>query len=380
MKQLLWIALIVLAFAGGCHRASDSGGSGDSDADADTDTDTDSETEEYPADGVDLLIAVDNTGSMEDEHVLLAQHVFELIEDLAAEVDALRVAVVSTDMGLQWGGHQYEDGDGWPGDLPSSCGYLGDNGEFESYSSGKTIVLDYETYECPLLNATWAQTPLGDPPEDNLDVAGQAACLTSLGVGGCAWGQQLQALAEGANKPSNAQFHVDGHLLAAIVVSDEDDCSIESNEIFAVDEVQFPEDDRLKLACGYHPQHLYAPSSFLDQLAAPKGGNPNAVLFAAIVGVPLGQQCEGDGVDITSCLEHADMQLVEVIENNEYFFRPACERWDESYQVTKARPGRRFIELAIEHPQKSYVASICNEDWTDLTDDIAQMILDELTD
>jgi len=386
MKQLCWILLFSLAQGAGCHRVSEAEGSdegdsgSDSDTDADSDTDSDSDADEYPADGVDLLIVVDNSGSMKDEQELLAQHAFELVGELAAEVDSVRVAVVSTDMGLQWGGNPYENGDGWPGDTPIGCGSVGDNGEFQTYGSGKTITLDDEVYDCPSLAATWAETPLGDPPEDNPDLPGQAACLSALGTNGCGWEQQLQAMAVGVNKPSQAAFHSEDHLLAAIVVSDEDDCSIESDQLFAVDEVQHLADGRVNVACGNHMQYLYPAVYFRNQLAAPKGGNPNAVLFAAIVGVPPGEACEGRGDEIPDCWDQADMQLVEVIENDAYFFRPACERWEGETQVTKARPGRRFVETAWAHQENGYVASICNADWSDAVDGIAQMIHDELND
>ena len=63
-----------------------------------------------------------------------------------------------------------------------------------------------------------------------------------------------------------------------------------------------------------------------------------------------------------------------------YFFRPACDRWEGDEQVTKARPGRRYVELVQDFGANGYVFSICNADWTAAVDGIAQMIYDELGD
>jgi hypothetical protein len=358
----------------------------DTDTDSDTDTDADTDTHpDYPATGVDILIVVDNSGSMQEEQWILADHVYDLAEGLAAAIDSVRVAVVSSDMGLSWGGNPYENGDGWPGDTPQGCGSVGDNGEFQTYSSGKTITLDDEVFECPGFAATWTETPIGDPPQPNPDLAGQVACLTSLGTLGCGWEQQLQAAAVAVEREDQAAFHHEDHLLAVIVVSDEDDCSIQSNGLFAEDEIQNLANGMVNIACGNHPQHLYGPKGFADTYAAPKGGNPNALLFAAIVGVPAGDgdelsACEGRGHEIESCLNHVDMELTVVQENDAYFFKPACERYEATELVTKARPGRRFVGLAEEKQENAFVYSICRADWTGAMDGIAQMIDDELAD
>ncbi|MBW2276553.1 MAG: hypothetical protein JRF63_03610 [Deltaproteobacteria bacterium] len=74
------------------------------------------------------------------------------------------------------------------------------------------------------------------------------------------------------------------------------------------------------------------------------------------------------------------MQPEIIQENDAYFVEPACERYEDSTLVTKARPGRRFVELAQEFGENGYVFSICNADWTDAMEDIARVIINELTD
>jgi hypothetical protein len=358
---------------------------------------------------------------MQEEQAILGTHAFTLVNSLVdplptsvipAPLDNMRVAVVSTDMGLQWGGNPYESGDGWPGETPTGCGSVGDNGEFETYSSGKTLYLQDEIipcdedasqcpdtwecvdigengvgvcdadgdtmYACPGMSSTWLETPIDDEP--NPDLTGQVACLTSLGTNGCGFEQQLQAGAVALHREDQEAFMREGSLLAVVVVSDEEDCSIESNGLFGVDEIQNLADGRVNVACGEHPEYLYDATAYKTTFENAKGGMPNAVLFAAIVGVPMEHDCQGRGSEIDDCLDHPDMQLEVIQENDAYFYSPACVRWEGDEQVTKARPGRRFVELAQEFGENGYVFSICNADWTDAMEDIARVIIDELTD
>jgi hypothetical protein len=55
-------------------------------------------------------------------------------------------------------------------------------------------------------------------------------------------------------------------------------------------------------------------------------------------------------------------------------FRPACTREENDIEVTVARPGRRFVEVARSFGANGHVSSICNEDWTPAMIDIAEMI------
>jgi len=399
---------------------------GDGGTDTDSDTDTESEYPEYPADAVDVLIIVDNSGSMREEQDLLATHAFTVLGALTdplpswglQPIDDIRVAVVSSDMGIQWGGHPYdeddfEDGEGWPGSVPEGCWSPGDWGEFQVYPEGKTVDIesgvipcgesgtqcpggwecgdlvdgvgtcqapggDGTGWECPDLGLAWAETPIESTP--NPDLAGQVACLTNLGTSGCGFEQQLQAGAIALEREDQSDFVRDGALLVVVVVTDEEDCSIESKDFFGVDEVQNLADGRVNISCGNHPEYLYDPAHFKQRFAAVKGGNPNGVLFAAVIGVPVDEACQGRGDQIGGCLDHPDMELEVVLENAAYFFKPACERYDGDQQLTKARPGRRFVELAQDFGENGYVFSICNEDWSPAMRGIAEIISNELTD
>jgi len=383
--------------------------------------------------GVDMLVVVDNSGSMQEEQEILATAFFPLVNALVnplpgwpyGAADNVRVAIVSSDMGLQWGGNPYENGDGWPGDTPTGCGSVGDNGEFQTYGSGKTINIQHDVIECdssasqcptgwacsatepseigkcqapggdgtgqtcPGMASTWAETPTGsgDSAVKNDELAFQVACLSSLGTNGCGFEQQLQAAAVALNKSDQANFVREDALLAVIVVSDEEDCSIESNGLFAVDEIQNLADGRVNIACGNNPDYLYDAKGYKDTIEQVKGGKVGSAVFAAIVGVPPGDgdelsECEGSGDKLQQCLDHPDMEL-EVIEEGSgsstaFFFAPACDRWEGDAQVTKARPGRRYVELAQEFKNMGYMYSICRANWSPAMEDIAKLIAENL--
>lgn len=334
------------------------GADGDADGDSDTDVDSDSDSDgdapyETMYEAVDILVVVDTSYSMVEEHVILSTSSFTLINglvnplptsDLPGGLDDVRLAVVSADMGLSWGGNPYEYGDGWPGgDPPPNCDAIGDNGAFKTYGEQKAILVQDATIpcdasdvqcppnwecqgigsdgvgvckstgvnliDCPEVDGDWAQTPIAEEP--NPQLATQVACLTSLGTNGCGYEQPLQSMAVGLNKPSQVDFVRDEAMLAVIVVSDEDDCSIATNELFYVPEIQNSSALQNNLACGSYPEHLYTPESYRQLLVEGiKGGDEDAVLFAAIAGVPPVDACQGRGDEIDGCLDHDAMQLV----------------------------------------------------------------------
>jgi hypothetical protein len=416
-------ALFTLAFGGpGCwHVGPPQEGYG-ADADADTDGDADADGDGDPPwdtlyEAVDILIVVDTSYSMVEEHVILSTSAFTLINGLVnplpdaalqGGLDDLRVAVVSADMGLSWGGNPYAYGDGWPGgDPPPNCDALGDNGKFEVYGDAKQITVhdgvipcdvsdlqcppgwgceqiddvgvgvcetpDVNVVGCPDVEGSFAKTPIEGEPNPRL--ATQVACLTSLGTDGCGYEQPLQSAAVGLTRDDQAAFVREEALLAVIVVSDEDDCSIATNALFYVPEIQEQSAQQNNLACGSHPEHLYSPQGYRDLLVGElKGGDEQAVLFAAIVGVPPADACQGRGDEIDGCLDHADMQLVPEQIQGTWFWEPACVREEGGDEVTRAWPGRRFVELAQLFGQRGYVYSICNADWSPAMTDVAAMI------
>jgi len=113
------------------------------------------------------------------------------------------------------------------------------------------------------------------------------------------------------------------------------------------------------------------------------------VVFAAVVGVPTDDDaggdspCQGTGEFLESCLKHESMKLevgVFQTQNGTPYrhFKPACERFENSVNVTSARPGRRYVEVAQSFSANGYVYSICNADWSPAMKDIAAVIAENI--
>jgi hypothetical protein len=412
------VAVLLLASAMSCGRADLYRWAG---GDAGWSDDTDS-TWIALYEAVDIVIIVDNSDSMDEEQVILGTSQFSLINglvnplatsDLAAGLDDVRVAVVSTDLGFSWGGNPYQTGDGWPTEPPpEACVGGGDEGEFQSYDPGKQVKAKDDVIacddsnsqcpygwscqgiggdgigtcsspagdaivDCPSPVGDWAETPTAiDLP--NPYVATQVACLTSLGTQGCGFEQHLQAGTQALSREDQLGFVRDEALLAVIIVSDEDDCSIESNELFAEPEIQDMPQLQINIACGEHPEHLYSVSGYREALWEIKGGNQDAVLFAVIGGVPQEAGCQGWGDEIQGCLDHPAMQLTYDIVDDPlgelWYYQPACTRQVDNAEVTRAVPARRLVELALELGSRGYVYSICNDDWSTAMSELAAVI------
>ncbi|MDD5306501.1 MAG: hypothetical protein PHU25_04190 [Deltaproteobacteria bacterium] len=383
-------------------------------------------------DGVDMLVVVDNSASMTEEQAILATAFFPFINSLVNPLPGwpyppannVRVAIVSNDMGLQYGAPAQVPPEGDPAYDKTRCfASWGDNGKFlrGAYDGDGTVNIqpgviacadatqcptnwtceniDAQTQKgrceppqgsdgtnqtCPALAATWAEiTP--DAPNPNL--AFQTACLSSLGTDGCGFEQQLAAAAAGV-KLNKDLFVRETSLLAVIIVSDEEDCSMQDGPgIFNSSEFK---GDEVNIACGENSQYLFPATSYYSTFKALKKGVDNAVVFGAFVGVPYDETkpgadgiCQGPGNTITGCLDAPGMKLVVIQEegaSGTYAqYKPACTRGPADAEVTKARPGRRYVELATANPpdgfgSMSYIYSICNADWSPAMEDIAKLI------
>ena len=379
-------------------------------------------------DGVDLLIMVDNSGSMMEEQQILAEQFFPLINHLTQpiqgdpswsfpRVENLNVALVTSDMGLQYG----DNGDTSlsPWGVPT-CDVKdhGDNGAFMPINDSVTEMsipddfIECEPYgnQCPDgfecaddgfcdssddtnlvactddgsdLFATSASVP-------NSDIAAQTACLALQGTRGCGFEQQLEAMLRGAE--THPSFIEDNHVLAVVVVSDEEDCSIEDPALFSTPEwLSAVEQNIACNANATNESYLFDPARYHDRLKALKGGRDDAVVFSAIVGVPNTEEspCEGTGTELAAaeCLDLTEMEIVpqEFVDpptGSQYVhFRPACTRTNSEtgMDMTVARPGRRFVKVAEDFGDDGFVQSICNEDWGPGLESVGDAIAQKLT-
>lgn len=362
-------------------------------------------------DGVDLLIVLDNSGSMAEEQKILATQFFPIINKLTRPVQGdpgwsfpavenMKVALVTSDMGLQYG----DNGDISlsPTGVSTCDNPVGDNGSLRR-STEMNINIQNGVIECvPLADQCpdgfecsndgycVADSGIGTvtcPPSDadvlstaatapNSEIATQTACLAIQGTEGCGFEQPLEAMVRGLEV--HPGFVEDNHILAVVVVSDEEDCSISNPGLFQTVEWNTPQ--LMNTACNItaaNESNLFDPSRYHDALVAVKDGLDEALVFSAIVGVPIGGEvaCEGTGAEIAAsgCLNRNEMKMSAMefqdsISGTSYtHFEPACTRKDASSgaTITEARPGRRFVKTAEDFGADGMVHSICNDDWSE---------------
>ncbi|MBN2344482.1 MAG: hypothetical protein JXX29_01710 [Deltaproteobacteria bacterium] len=385
-------------------------------------------------DGVDILVVVDNSGSMAEEQEMLATAFFPLVNTLINPTegssypasDNVRIAITTSDMGVSYGGTPYTD----TFTPHSACvdatkNGLGDNGAFiNEYGLTEVNILenvipcDADAAQCPthwecdmsgggvigfcvdpngdgtsqvcpdsLVSQSYNFVPQG---YDRTTSAFTVACLASVGTEGCAYEQQLAAGAAGL--VYDPTFIREKSLTAVLVVSDEEDCSLASSDWHNVDELASGSDE-INVACGRHPDLLTTVADIKEQYDAAKtavSGNASGMLFAGIIGVPKVTECQGRGNTLAECfaepLEFGTMAEPEVIRREDRrgemasFYEFACERYDDDNKpITQAYPGARYVEMAQMYGDMSYIYSICNDNWSTAMVDIAEMIAENMT-
>ncbi|MDD5308575.1 MAG: hypothetical protein PHU25_14735 [Deltaproteobacteria bacterium] len=250
----------------------------------------------------------------------------------------VRVAVVTSDMGLQWGHHEPPPA----GAMLKGCTAFGDDGAFQTYAHGRTIGLpegeipcssqaqcppgwscdgvdsdwigacddtddDGGIVECPLLDTDSSQlADSGSLPESLLGCGGgggggsrrtesadsdlplEAACLASVGAQGCGIEQPLIAAVRALDRQPG--FLRSDALLAIIIISDEDDCSMNGDGLLVSGDLESAQEtDPDNAACAKRPASLFAPEVIGDLLLGRKRG---WVFLGAITDVPGGRYAQ----------------------------------------------------------------------------------------
>ena len=404
-------------------------------------------------DGVDILVVVDNSSSMDQEQDILATSFFPLINSLVNPLpgsdfdgtDNIRIAITTSDMGVSYDGKAYDGWETFLSHLDTNCrdaekGAMGDNGAFvDDYNSEKGAQVEIqegvipcaEDRHCP---PNWRCENIGNdnlgkcfapagegnlvqcppsPKDRNTDFVNDdwdnkalsVACLAKVGIDGCNYEQQLAAAAAGIsqtldNDGRNSSFLRERKVTTIIIVSDEEDCSLKSNEWHSLDELGGV---GANVACGSHPEYLLSISDLklkYDEMVEGIVGKTTGIVFAAIVGVPYNQEsahentdCEGRGTQLAHCKDveprengTGTMANPEVVErSNQEYFEYACRRFEEGKSaengdrgITEAYPGMRYVEMAQEYGDNGYVYSICHDDWSPAMESIAEMISENL--
>lgn len=174
---------------------------------------TDLNYEVNPVKDVDLLVVVDNSGSMIEEQKNLETNFKALINKLAGlpgGLPNLHIAVVSSDVGA---GNTTITGN------PACNRPGGDQGKMDPLTRGGT---------CGVMGGAGYLMSAGDNKNYTGDLATVFGCVANLGTTGCGYEHQLQsarlALTENFHQ-ANAGFLRENALLAVLFLTDEDDCS-----------------------------------------------------------------------------------------------------------------------------------------------------------
>ena len=337
---------------------------------------------------LDVLLDVDNSGSMREEQEALARELPRMARILATgdldedgvqdfpAVDSLHLGTVSTDMGTA-------------GYAIQSCG-SGDRG----FDFGDDGVLRFEgaplegcapTYPSYL---TYQDGEMSDPDAFAHDVA----CVAQLGAEGCGFEQQFEASLKALTPSTSEMAFLNGEpghgdtenrgllredsVLAVVTISDEDDCSVADPDFFNPNSTTYPHtSSTLNLLChNYGNQAGHPVSRYVDGLLAVR--SPDRLVYAAIVGMPtdLGTQHGMTAYDAIL----ADPRMVATISpENPNLLTPTCETSNGA-----AFPGQRFVELArgiSEAGAAGTVHSICSDDYSPAMSEILGRVASRLS-
>ncbi len=387
-------------------------------------------------DKVDLLFVVDNSRSMAAEQASLRKEFPRLIkvlttgERFAGDPNAfpaiknLHVGVVSTDMGIP--GVEFDRCDANGGDDGRLLNVPNGSGCSEMYPPFLTYIGDPSMGE------------MGDP-----DVfANDVGCIASLGTGGCGFEQQLEAPlkallpqvqtdengnvlanqirfratteggtwgkgdmppSQGGNLGFLRNDPVAGtSLIAIVVVTDEEDCSVKETEHLKP-RTQLNENspfytEDINLRCFLHKEFLYdVKERYYEGLRRLRPGNENLVVFAAIAGVPpdlvAPEVLAGTNFKVPAERDAfynrilSDQRMQEMVDpasnpgmgTGNGDLRPSCVRPAVGEaEPAVAYPPRRIVELAQAFGQYGIVQSICQDNFGPAMTAIINVIADNI--
>lgn len=308
-----------------------------------------------PRSKLDLLLVVDDSNSMAEEQSSLREQIPRIVRaiatgDLDADgvqdrpaVDSLHVGVVTTDLGAA----------GYA--VPTCDEPLGDDGLLRTTAASDDASCD-STYP------SYQSLSLG---EDSDAFVRAVSCVANAGIGGCGFEQQLEAALKaltpsgseitfasgrGHGDLANAGFLRDDAVLAIVVLTDENDASLQDTSL--VDPTSSTYSEGLNLRAFMHPEALLPVARYVDGLRALKT-DPDDVILAVIAGIPADLATPGTSFETIL----ADPRMSERIDPDAPTLMPSCVTPDRGV----AFPPRRLVEAAAGFGANGIVRSICDE-------------------
>jgi len=316
---------------------------------------------------VDLLFMIDNSGSMSEEQLSLSENVPHMVGVLATgdtdgdgtadfpAVADLHVGVVTSDMGS--GGFEVE----------ACTSTFGDDGVLQTHGGMASTCRDsYPTFLTYRAEAE-AEAEGGTGVSE---LARDLSCVASVGTDGCSLEQPLEAVLKAVTPSSspvrffrntvghadraNAGFLREDSIFAAVLVTDEDDCSLRDPEL--ADRASSRYEGGLDERCIEHESDALFPiDRYALGLRATRALHPERLVLAAIAGVPEDLVGDPAHIDYDAILGDARMQPAFYSTREGTRLRPSCA----AYGRGSATPPRRIVRVARELGEGAIVQSIC---------------------
>jgi hypothetical protein len=348
-----------------------------------------------PVSEVDLLLLVDDSSSMDVEQALFVRELPTLVRGLVsgdldgdgtADVEgatSVHVGVVTPDLGAG------------PIDRVPTCAMgLGDDGVLRTQRRATAP---------PCVEAVSGVFAF-DPSRDDVGVFLESVgCVAEVGTGGCGFEQQLEATLKaltpreardwtrsgytpprfldargaidaeaGQGERSNAGFLRPDSVLAIVILTDEEDCSVSDYGLFSADDPRF-DDVPLSLRCIRaieRSSEVVRPISRYVEGFVGLRARPQDLVLAAIIGIPRdAQPAAGQVPDFEAILMHPDMIAYAPMGMGR---EPSCA----SLRGAAVAPIR-FVQLARELSEAGAgvsLVSVCSESYEASTSSILRLV------
>ena len=319
---------------------------------------------------VDLLVVMDSSGSMLQEQDALAGQIGAIVEalrtgdidgDMMPEGEAVQdmhVGVITPDLGVGT--------DAMPRSIPSCDPAFGDDGLLRTESAA----IDESCDSLPLTRERpYLSFIPGDGEMTPEQFAHNWSCLVQVGVGGCGFEHPLEATLKaltpaasrirfrgatlGHEDGLNSGFLREDSLLVIVVITDEDDCSVQDFDLLEGE----PE---LNLRCHARPDALSPISRYVSGLLEVRDAED--LIFALVVGVPSGGT--GGVIDPNIGELLSLPALEERVDGTGTRLAPSCVR-PTMRGGASAFPPRRLLETAAglaERGSTTVLSSICGDE------------------
>jgi len=303
---------------------------------------------------VDLLLVIDDSTSMSEEQELLEREIPSLVRGLTSPpdedgdgepdwtaVESLRVAVVTTDMGTNGVNTSELGGCGLESSLRDPYGADGALRQDVACDPSASLVQRWQT---------------GDDVDAFVDRVG---CVANAGTRGCGFEQPLAAGARALSRTLETGFPRENALLAVLVLSDEEDCSVADANAFYADLPRTGTTTERLIALNRYcvnNSFLHDAADLARDLSA--GRDASRFLFGAITGIPV----DLAGESPSTILRDTRMEPVfdDTVRGG---IRYACRAANpDGSDRSVATPATRIVEVA-SHIEGALVRSICEDDF-----------------